>query len=385
MFTFIKKVKTQGPVRITRVAGAMLAAGVVLFTGAAVFAGENHEFNEQGNIVIADQFNNRVIEIDPESHKVVWHFGDGSDKPGPHSIVGTNDAERVGKFTLISGTGIPNTTPPAPPLPGCSDNRVIVVNEDGHIVWQYGQDNGVFGSGFNQLNVPVAATFLPNRHILITDQSNERVIEVNLKKTIVWQYGDPSGTGGVNPCANPTALDDGRLNNPNSAELLKNGHILIADENNNRAIEVDRYSHKIVHTFTARCTVSGVAFASRLDNGNTLITDSNNSRIVEVDSDDEVVWQFLTNKRPGSIQMPLPTRAVRLRNGNTLISDQFNNQVIEVNHEKDADIVFTQGKIAGLFPPGHGFNQLNGPYDAKVVSDFTGLTRPPKFDDDDEE
>jgi hypothetical protein len=247
------------------------------------------------------------------------------------------------------------------------------VNEKGHIVWQYGQDGGVAGSGFDELNVPVAATFLPNGHILITDQSNERVIEVNRKKDIVWQYGVNGMVGsGFN-----------ELNNPNSAELLQNGHILIADENNNRAIEVDR-DLNIIHTFTAGGTVIGVAFASRLPSGDTLLTDSNNSRIVEVDSSDSVVWEYITNKRPGSISSPFPTRAVRLHNGNTLISDQFNNQVIEVNHKKDADIVFTQGKIAGLFPPGNGFDELNGPYDAKVVGDFTGLTRPPKLEDDEE-
>jgi hypothetical protein len=64
---------------------------------------------------------------------------------------------------------------------------------------------------------------------------------------------------------------------------------------------------------------------------------------------------------------------VRLRNGNTLISDQFNDQVIEINRGKT--IVFVQGKIGF---GGNGFNQLNGPYDAKVVGDYTGLTPPPR-------
>jgi len=41
----------------------------------------------------------------------------------------------------------------------------------------------------DQLNVPVQNTWLPNGHILITGQANERIIEVTLTKQIVWQYG----------------------------------------------------------------------------------------------------------------------------------------------------------------------------------------------------
>ena len=349
------------------ISSLVLLAGMFVCDNAAQ-ADEESGFNQVGNIVIADQFNNRVIEVNPETHKVVWQFGDGSDKPGPHSIVGTNDAERVGELTLISGTGIPANNPPLPGcsdiVNGCPDNRVILVNQKGQIVWQYGQDGGVAGAGRDQLNVPVAATLLPNFDILITDQTNQRVIEVNLHKEIVWQYGMTGVTG----------TQDNQLNNPNSAELLANGHILIADENNNRVVEVDR-GHKVFYTFTAGGTLNGAAFASRLSNGNTLITDSGNSRIVEVNSKDHVVWQYYTNQHKDSLAMPLPTRAVRLRNGNTLISNQFNNQVIEIDRE--GGIVFTQGTTAVM---GNGFDLLNGPYDAKVVGDYTGLTPPPRLE-----
>ena len=64
--------------------------------------------------------NQFVIEIDPHTHAIVWQFGNGSDKAGPRSIVGTNDAERFGPLTLISGTGIP---PASPPLPGCCEQQ----------------------------------------------------------------------------------------------------------------------------------------------------------------------------------------------------------------------------------------------------------------------
>jgi hypothetical protein len=42
--------------------------------------------------------------------------------------------------------------------------------------------------------------------------------------------------------------------------------------------------------------------------------------------------------------------------GNILIADQFNNRVVEVDRQ---------------------LHELNAPYDAKVIGDFTGLTPPP--------
>lgn len=114
-------------------------------------------------MLISDQYNNRLIEVDRFTHRVIWRFGDGSDIPGPHSVVGVNDAERFGDYTLISGTGIP---PSSPPLPGCSDsadgcpdNRVFIVDREGNIVWQYGQA-GVTGFGPNELNTPVQSLVL---------------------------------------------------------------------------------------------------------------------------------------------------------------------------------------------------------------------------------
>src|SRR5260370_23342608 len=66
---------------------------------------QDKTFNKNGNILIADQFNNRVIEVDPNTHEILWQFGDGSSVAGPNSVVGTNDAQRVGPLTLIAGTG----------------------------------------------------------------------------------------------------------------------------------------------------------------------------------------------------------------------------------------------------------------------------------------
>jgi hypothetical protein len=348
----------------------------VLFLCCICATAEGDRFNTPGNVLIADQFNNRVIEVDRHGN-IVWQFGLGPADFSPASIIGVNDAQRVGELTLMSGTGTPGGQPEAPNCTnpsGCPDNRVLLVDRAGHIIWQYGQF-AVGGSGPDQLNVPVQNTWLPNRHVLITDQANERIIEVDVAtKGIVWQYGT-TGVSGNGP---------EQLNNPNCAELLENGHILICDENNNRALEVTR-AGQIVWQYGSGDPnngdpVSGVAFASRLENGHTLITDSNHARIVEIDQDKNVVWEYFTCTDPNCNQRggtgPLPTRAVRLRDSHTLISDQYNHRVIEVNHGKQ--IVRTFGKINSL-----GYNTqnvanggLNSPYDAKRIGDYTGLTPP---------
>jgi hypothetical protein len=364
--------------RVTTSCGAwsaLIAVGVMTFINVATADNIklNREFNEHGNILIADQFNNRVIEINPAGN-IIWSFGLGPTNFSAKGIIGVNDAQRVGTLTLMAGTGTPAGVIPQAP-DGVVDNRVLLVDPFGRIVWQYGQF-GQTGSGPNLLNTPVQNTWLPDAHVLITDQANNRIIEVNLEKKIVWQY----------PGSNTNEAD--QLNGPNSAELLENGHILIADQGNNRAIEVTRGDH-IVRTFTAGGTANIVAFASRLDNGDTLLTDAGNSRAVEVDASDNIVWQYVTDTDPLSVAAPLPTRAVRLHNGDTLISDQFNNRVILVNPA--GQIVASYGlPLAGGGAIGNNVgydlhttqNGLYSPYDAKVIGDYTGLTPPFDFDGD---
>jgi plastocyanin len=320
-------------------------------------ASQGDAFNKPGNILISDQFNNRVIEVNPATKDIVWSFGSGNASlcnPGPGAIIGTNDAERLSNgLTLIAGTGLPTGASDSMPK-GCIDNRVIVVNQAGQIVWQYGQA-GVNGSGSNMLNVPVFAIQLPNHDFLITDQGNNRIIEVNQTKQIVWSYGPASGPGA--------------LKSPNSAELLLNGNILIADENNNRAIEITRDGN-IVWQYNNG--VQTVAFASRLPNGNTLIVDSGNSRVLEVNTQNDIVFQFFTNSTSGSNPSPLPANAVRLENGNTIIADQVNERVLIIDSKGNTVFQYGKTNMSGVGP-----DQLNWPYTAFVIGDYTGQTPPP--------
>jgi len=328
-------------------------------SGAAAVAVNPAVDMPSAHLVIADQFNNRVLEIDREGN-VVWTFGDGSSVPGPHSVVGPNDVERLPDgSTLISGTGAPTGIDPAcSATGGCLDNRVLLVNASGDITWQYGQDGGVAGSGPDQLDGPVAARQLSNGNVLITDQGNDRVLEVTPAKSIAWVY--PAAGGG-----SPLQL-------PNSAERLASGNTLIADEGSDRVVEVDSAGNVVWQYPAGRPSPIGyVAFASRLANGNTLITDGMHNRILEVTPQLAIAWSYVTSNRPGSSGNPQPSRAVRMSNGDTLVSDQLNQQVIEV--DRGGKVLWTYGKIDAA---GVATGLLDAPYDAKVIGDFTGLTAP---------
>jgi hypothetical protein len=338
---------------------------------------ECSNFNKQGNILISDQFNNRVIETTSRGD-IIWSYGLGPTNLTCAGILGVRDAQRFRHYTLMAGAGIPAGLIPEANL-GAVDNRVIAVDKIGNIVWQYGQF-GQSGSSFNLLNIPVQCTFIPltcpqkkhhkkidpykyfnlNGYILITDQGNDRVIMVNKKKEIIWQYAN--------------------LNEPNSAEYLVNGNILIADGLNNRAIEVNSVG-VIIAIFNAGGTLGKCAFASRLPNGNTLLTDATNSRVVEVNVNDVIVWQYITNMNI-SVPLPNPSRGLRLSNGDTLISDQYNNRVIQVNSTNIITAFYGLPPVNDLTTIGSnkgyaiGTTQLGlyCPADAKIIGDYTGIT-----------
>jgi hypothetical protein len=305
-------------------------------------------FNTPGNVLITDQFNNRVIEVSPQG-QIVWTFGSGNPNlcnPGPGSVIAPNDAERLANgLTLIAGTGTGD----------CPDNRVIVVDQSGNIVFQYGQA-GVSGSGPNELNTPVFAIQLPSGGYLITDQGNNRVIGVDTSGRHVYTYG---------PRHHP-----GKLNSPNSAELLPDGNLLLADENNNRFLTIDPLTRTVLSQDHKHLSV--VAFASLLPDGNTLVADSGHNRIVEINPEKMVVFSYNTSNAMNSNPNPNPTGALRLANGNTIIADQFNDRAIIITPNKK--VVFQYGTTNVV---GNGPNQLNAPYSAVIIGDYTGVTPPP--------
>lgn len=343
--------------------GGVIACGLVLQAPLSIAARVPGTFNQPGNILIADQFNNRVIEIDKKGD-IVWSWGLGPHDFSANSALGVNDAERVGNNTLMAATGIPPRVDPYCKK-GCPDNRVLLVDPHGNIVWQYGKF-GVTGSGKDELNTPVQATWAPpDGTVYITDQGNQRVIQVDKAKNILWQYGTTGVSG--------NGFDE--LNSPNSAELLANGNVLIADEGNNRVIEVDKKTKDVVVTYTAQGTMNAPAFASLEPSTNLLVPDGGNNRVIMLNTMDQIMFEYDTNKQTGSNPNPAPSQAVKTRGGRIVISDQFNDRVIVVDNKGNLLVQY-----GSLNMPGYGTTNasegLFAPYAAKVIGDYTGLTPP---------
>lgn len=185
--------------------------------------------------------------------------------------------------------------------------EVVEVDPLGNIVWNYSE-----GQSFTH-----SARLTKKGNILITDATNNRVIEVNRDKQIVFTSDDwGNGTG--------TLSDGSHLAYPNDAYGLEDGTLFICDRNNNRCLQVDRgggviwqYSEGIEHPHNAHF----------LPNGNVLLSDSGRNMILEISAKKEVVWSY----GDGSTGMlNWPRSAVRLENGNTVICDSKNARVIEV-------------------------------------------------------
>ena len=213
------------------------------------------------------------------------------------------------------------------------NHRVILVNRDKEVVWQYGceetNDLGKcsFGSDYGELYRVYGASFA-GENIIVTDYENNRILELTPDKKIRWTYGEDYGFG------------DGELNKPNYAvKNLETGNVLIADGLNNRVVEVTSAYETVWKYGCKRLNSAGkCAYGTELNElrnpyyveyagENYLITDSENNRVLEVSPDKQIVFEY--------DKLSLPYMATKLENGNYLISNSRANKVIEVTPEKE--------------------------------------------------
>jgi len=118
----------------------------------------NPDYLSNGNIIIADSENNRIIEVNYTTKNVEWIYQGGLDWP--------RDADEMPNGNILITDSL--------------NSRVIEINKESkEIVWQYKGD----------LINPYEADLLENGNVLIGNGIGGVVYEINSNGVIVWRYG----------------------------------------------------------------------------------------------------------------------------------------------------------------------------------------------------
>lgn len=212
------------------------------------------------------------------------------------------------------------------PLIDKQDNRVYLVNREKQVVWRLGEEKVRHPLHLERPQC-VELSEREDSEVMVTDTDQHRVLRIyRPTKEILWQYGE-KGVMGSRP---------GLLGHPRSAVITPQDHVLITDQYSGRVIEVDA-AGDILWQFggwdTGVNPLNAPYYAELTSDNTVLITDWSNHYVIEANREGEIIWQYGTLKNPGNgpHQLMYPERAHRLLNGNTLIVDTRNHRVIEVD------------------------------------------------------
>ncbi len=287
------------------------------FQPSEIFQAENTELKGLRHYAI-DKHHNAVIRINRKG-EVKWHYGFemGQTLSRPYHLTETR------RTLLVADTG---------------NNRVVEISKtDKDVIAEFR------GPETDRSGGPRAAQRLNFGRTLIADQRNKRLVEINGREEITWEFKRM-----------------GQISSPQYVEELENGHILFADSMLNSIREVDREGN-LRWSYGSRMKGTGPGqlfapeFATRLSNGNTLIADTRNHRVLEVTLEGKEVWLYEGNK---TLRQKIlnPTRVERLENGNTFITYNNGRELTEIDANQERVWYFKMGNDVFL-PPVTGANR----------------------------
>ena len=276
-----------------------------------------------GDVLIADRSNNRLLVVDPQG-RIVWRFP----QPGRSSLPLPDDAF----FT--------------------PDGRKIVVTEEDvdavslvdvasqRIVWRYGAI-GSPGSGADRLAHPDDAMQLPNGSIVAADIENCRLVLLRPPLRHAIQASGSPAQGCVH--APPRAWGS-----PNGAFPLEGGGTLVTEINGDWVDALSRSGRLLWSTHPP-----GVYYPSDSNEvrpGLYVTVGYQSPGVLETfDRQGRLHWRY--RPRAGDPPLDHPSLAQPLPNGDFLVNDDFNDRVIVIDPRTNR-IVWQYGHtgVAGNAP-----------------------------------
>jgi outer membrane protein assembly factor BamB len=319
------------------------AVSVQMPWAAGHLAAGSHPSVLPGPLLIADEDNNRLVEISPAG-QVLWQFPRPGDLAPGQTFKLPDDA-----FFSPDGRQIIATQE--------EDFAVTLIDVATHkIVWRYGQP-GVHGSGPNRLWNPDDAMVLPNGDVVIADIVNCRIIVVAKgKHAITRSYGQ------VGSCYHNPPL---RFGSPNGAFPLQNGNWLVTEINGDWVNEIAPGGKVLWSTHPP-----GVAYPSDTNeigpNRYLTVDYSYPGQVVIFDRSGHAIWRY----RPtGAAALNHPSLAVGLPNGDVLLNDDANHRVIVVDPRTN-QVVWQYG-VTGR--PGSTLGFLSNPDGVDLAAPYSLL------------
>jgi outer membrane protein assembly factor BamB len=296
-------------------------------------------------------------------------------------------AEPLGRSHLVPGSD-PSALPADVLIADRSNNRLLVVDPQGRIVWEFPRPGDA-----RTLPLPDDAFFSPDgRRIVATEEDVDVVSVIDVAShRVAWRYG----------AVNVPGSTAGRLAHPDDALELANGTIVAADIENCRLVLLRPPSHRLlrvtgspaegcIHRPPRAWGSPNGAFP--LTGGGTLVTEINGDWVDALSAGGRVLWSahppgvsypsdsnevrrglFVTvgwqspgiletfdrrgrlhwryRPRAGAPPLDHPSLALPLPNGDFLVNDDFNDRVIVVDPHTNR-VVWQYGHtgVAGSAP-----------------------------------
>lgn len=300
-----------------------------------------------GPILIADEDNNRLLEVSPGG-QVVWRFPRSGDLAPGQTFRYPDDAFFTPDGSHIIATEELNFT-------------VSLIEVGTHrLVWQYGR-SGIHGSGPNRLWNPDDAMALPDGSVQIADIKNCRIVVVKQGSHVISRsYGQP----GVCRHDPPTSFGS-----PNGAFPLNNGNWLVTEINGNWVSDIGPGGRALWSTHPP-----GIAYPSDTNqvgpNRYLTVDYSDPGQVLLFDRSGAALWRY----RPtGASKLNHPSLALGLPNGDVLLNDDANHRVVVVDPRTD-QVVWQYGATG---QPGSAAGLLDNPDGVDLAPPYSLLGQHP--------
>lgn len=175
-----------------------------------------------------------------------------------------------------------------------------------------------------------------NGNVLVADDFQHVALEVDRDGHVAWRFGESKHPAG----------DERHVSSPKSVRPMPGGRRLIADGGNHRIliVEGDRCVGRIE---PEDADLVAPAFADRAPGGGFLVCDTGNQRIVELGANGRLLRQWgHTLARRRSLSYP---RSIEVRGESVLVADTAHDRVVDIVDGRTE--AWEVGSEAGLFWP----------------------------------